>query len=263
MPDVVNPQQFNRYTYVLGNPLRLIDPSGHCAGYKSTDADYDAECWSYLSNHFCQDSGICENWQEWVVASAMSVWTLIELQDLQQALVYTRDALGSIGVDWMNTNLRHVRFERVNKDSLEEDRSVAGRYRASTNVIQLANTGFSKQNHLRTILHELGHAVNDGGGLPLAYARGTGSCIIFCFNSTNVNDDYCFREYGCNAVSEGWADAFSLWAYTLGSGAKPGWRAIDPGKISLISDMNSVTSSLLQSAFGVVASWERRDVTVP
>ncbi len=31
MPNPGNPQSFNRYSYVYNNPIRLADPSGHCA----------------------------------------------------------------------------------------------------------------------------------------------------------------------------------------------------------------------------------------
>jgi len=40
VPDPVNPQQFNRYSYVNNNPLKFTDPSGHCAEYG------DDACWS-------------------------------------------------------------------------------------------------------------------------------------------------------------------------------------------------------------------------
>jgi RHS repeat-associated protein len=30
VPDPANPQQFNRYTYSLNNPIRYSDPTGHC-----------------------------------------------------------------------------------------------------------------------------------------------------------------------------------------------------------------------------------------
>jgi hypothetical protein len=30
VPDPTNPQQFNRFSYVLNNPLKYIDPTGHC-----------------------------------------------------------------------------------------------------------------------------------------------------------------------------------------------------------------------------------------
>jgi RHS repeat-associated protein len=41
VPDRKNPQQFNRYTYTLNNPLRFADPTGHCAG----DPGQPGECY--------------------------------------------------------------------------------------------------------------------------------------------------------------------------------------------------------------------------
>ncbi len=50
VPDPVNPQQFNRYTYSLNNPVKYLDPSGHCASTElpdgsSTRSADDAACW--------------------------------------------------------------------------------------------------------------------------------------------------------------------------------------------------------------------------
>jgi RHS repeat-associated protein len=50
VPDSANPQSFNRYSYVLNNPLRFIDPTGHF----SEEAIYN-----YLLNNHCGASPIC------------------------------------------------------------------------------------------------------------------------------------------------------------------------------------------------------------
>jgi len=39
--DITNPQSWNRYAYVLNNPLSLTDPSGMCPGDESGDASSD------------------------------------------------------------------------------------------------------------------------------------------------------------------------------------------------------------------------------
>jgi RHS repeat-associated protein len=44
VPDPMNPQQFNRYTYVLNNPLRFTDPTGHYCYDPSSGADLLGTC---------------------------------------------------------------------------------------------------------------------------------------------------------------------------------------------------------------------------
>ncbi len=44
VPDPMNPQQFNRYTYVLNNPLRFTDPTGHYCYDPSSGADLVGTC---------------------------------------------------------------------------------------------------------------------------------------------------------------------------------------------------------------------------
>lgn len=46
VPDVTNPQSWNRYSYVTNNPLRYADPTGHSASYCSqiTSASGRAAC---------------------------------------------------------------------------------------------------------------------------------------------------------------------------------------------------------------------------
>ncbi|MER3448194.1 MAG: hypothetical protein C4291_15860, partial [Candidatus Dadabacteria bacterium] len=48
VPGAGNPQAFNRYSYVLNNPLRYTDPSGHCA----YDADGNIIKWDCTVEEF-------------------------------------------------------------------------------------------------------------------------------------------------------------------------------------------------------------------
>jgi RHS repeat-associated protein len=43
IPDPRNPQSLNRYAYVLGNPMKLVDPSGRCGVFPGVD---DGDCFA-------------------------------------------------------------------------------------------------------------------------------------------------------------------------------------------------------------------------
>jgi RHS repeat-associated protein len=51
VPDPANPQSFNRYSYGYNNPVKYIDPSGHCAD------DGDESCWA-LAEQFSRQYGL-------------------------------------------------------------------------------------------------------------------------------------------------------------------------------------------------------------
>jgi hypothetical protein len=71
VPDPANPQGLNRFSYVGGNPLRFVDPSGHCAG--SPNDGKDDACWQA----YFQALGILGN-----DFAFLSQWLLADLTGL-------------------------------------------------------------------------------------------------------------------------------------------------------------------------------------
>ena len=76
IPDPLNPQQFNRYTYTLNNPLTFTDPSGHCA------ENGDEACWAEAERLSQQYSML-----EWF--GKLSYWQLTNSEALARVLAYS------------------------------------------------------------------------------------------------------------------------------------------------------------------------------
>ncbi len=115
VPDSANPQSYNRYSYVLNSPLNFIDPTGHCATYP--DGTRDEECWQFLENGFCGDGLLCENYHEWIIVSLQSVWEKEELELVRAALLQTKNALESIGLDLSLISVS--KFSRFNGEFID------------------------------------------------------------------------------------------------------------------------------------------------
>jgi RHS repeat-associated protein len=200
VPDPMNPQQFNRYTYTLNNPLRFTDSTGHCA-------EYDDECWEYLEFYFCHGLGCSgpDGWQQWIIAVGDSIWTIAELAIVRQALQSTRSTLEVLELNWIAILGGDLVFRKT------ENLGYLGQYMGRSegrNEIQLG--GFyvgssyfnldSEHNAFRIVLHEIGHAVD--------YLNGD----LRQHLDSSVNG-YHYRAYGRDSQGEGYADAFAAWMW--------------------------------------------------
>ena len=264
VPDPVNPQQFNRYTYVLNNPLCFTASTGHCA-------QEDNECWQYLENDFCQAVDCNGNdWKIWLLYGQWGAdrhyafaepWTKEELAGLAGQLQMAIDALGQAGINWTQTPLASVKIglTSANSSSYFGIPGFAGEILMTRS--QLMNG--------RTLHHEIGHAF----GLQRTFEEATnGGCgIILC--PRYAADGYYFREYGRSGndlffrAHETWADAFSVFVFTMTYDRTPrpndtGWSVIDMSLLvvpherreghldSIMLNMHTTTQNILVSRYG-------------
>ena len=264
----MNPQQYNRYTYTLNNPLRFTDPTGHCAGNRANPGseNYDAECWQYLENEFCNDVACGENgWQGWLDFWDLQggggyfyePWTKNQLQILAYQLNTTITALSNTGINWTQTPLADLTIRLYPGNT-----SYWTGWKILITPDQLAN--------YRTLYHEIGHAF----GLQRTFEEATnGGCgIILC--PRYAADGYYFREYGRSAqggynsatrpfmrAGETWADAFSVFVFTMtygetprpGQHNHPGWNVITVD-MNIMDDVmlniHVTTQNILVSRYG-------------
>jgi hypothetical protein len=97
VPDPENPQQYNRYSYTLNNPLRYIDPSGHCVEDPFDDY-FDYECWQKAQQIYDEFGS------QGLKYAALTSYSLEQLQKLDEML---RRALSQ--ADWISYySIRHV-----------------------------------------------------------------------------------------------------------------------------------------------------------
>jgi len=179
VPNAGNPQSLNRYAYVLNNPVKYADPSGHC----TQDLTADRECWALWG----QAMGAFED-----APADLDTWDSDQLQILvwwtSRGLRFTaRDdpATGNIGAIWTVDNVTTV-INALNTASgllgkkllpalglgtgiltFNKWRGInpGGFYHADTNTIDLNLPDQFVDDNVRgaaveATIHELGHAVD-------------------------------------------------------------------------------------------------------
>jgi hypothetical protein len=246
VPDPMNPQSFDRYSYVLGNPPSSRDPTGHCPGQPGDGVNDN--CWNFLlDGDFCHGSGvdIC-NGGDWtsrlIYTSIFSydgvngdidntymfdvAWTLDELRVLRRAIssmILTFD--NQPGLDWRDTPIATVRYRKKPKISIGGSR--AGIW---SNSVVLATVTE------RNIWHETAHRLDFGSGrlLSTTFDGLAGICngAAICTNPTP--DGLYYRDYGRNTGHfnfpgymlvfgrmEVAADGFAAWIYHSTYGSYP------------------------------------------
>ncbi len=95
VPDPANPQSFNRCSYVYNNPVRLVDPSGHCGADRLIVSGVDVGV-DYGAFDQCKD--IRTTLEDAYGISIIGQWMLAEMMIMQAAFQILRDTLSENGV---------------------------------------------------------------------------------------------------------------------------------------------------------------------
>ncbi|MCL4872327.1 MAG: hypothetical protein KJ063_25480, partial [Anaerolineae bacterium] len=211
VPDPVNPQQLNRYAYVLGNPILFTDSTGHCAD------NGDEACWSYLESQFCS-GGLCDqgHWWRWIIAGGSSVWTLEELKQVKTTLMLVKSKLEEDGLDWQSVLGDSWRITKINQLERSSGVPASFAYSSISRTIELYDLAFKLGVPTEFVLiHEIGHAIDKHHGHRLrniyhSISRGLYWEEPYADPVAQTGRGYYFRDYGRDS-GEGFADAFALY----------------------------------------------------
>jgi RHS repeat-associated protein len=147
VPDSANPQSLNRFSYVLGNPLKYIDPTGYIQNDPNELQRAD-DILNLLTNDY--DVKIRKDWgwrglpgaREWNAGA----WTIDELETVLQAVTDLSTAMG--GAQNFRDTLEGVRIHRKDMNNPGE---------ANANDVWLSTTTWNDTDPW-SVVHELGHA---------------------------------------------------------------------------------------------------------
>ncbi|MEM7800380.1 MAG: RHS repeat-associated core domain-containing protein [Chloroflexota bacterium] len=203
VPDPLNPQSYNRFSYVTNNPLNLIDPTGHCGA----DVDGDGNQDQNALNACLELEGQLESAYDINIfydGDENLLWALREMELLAEALGYISNFLG--GPETTSRRFSGVTVVRQHEDP--EGNGYAGEFLGADKMIWLYDIAFNFATDIDTdsaipiytIIHEFGHAFDHSLKYPSEF-----------FQSHINNGDVGFLgPNGANNFVEEFANAFTL-----------------------------------------------------
>lgn len=224
IPQPFNPQSLNRYAYVLNNPLRFIDPSGHvtCEGANWDDGPRCIGKSTFKTKATAELKSVLKNRYDWNVASDFTLTELNKLYQTGKDIERYADAqTGGNGLDWMlaalgNTTIKHVSFKSGRSFALP---SLSG------SVVLLDKNWLSHGWGAKVLFsHELGHVwdINSWfthSGEMNRSLGGSSWCYICALGNgvpqwdTLYHTDASGDAYGNSGRNEYFAEAFSTTIY--------------------------------------------------
>jgi len=157
VPSPGNPQSFNRYAYVLNNPLHYVDPSGHIQNNPNELLRAD-NILNTLTNDY--DVKIRKDWGwkglPWARKWNAGAWTIDELETILQEVTGLATAMG--GSRSFRDTFGGVRIHRKDMNNPGE---------ANAHDVWLSTTAWNNTDPW-TVVHELAHAWDAAHGWQLS-----------------------------------------------------------------------------------------------
>jgi RHS repeat-associated protein len=246
------PLTLNKWLYVSGNPINLVDPSGfieqgeaQIADSKANDLESIYEVvvnkdWGQISGGY----GLCS------VAWNKGAWNLKELESVRFAVERTAQKLGDAN-KFKSAMGRSVRINRVNLNDPKRSFAPPGLLKYIIGDVVLTNYGMNNELYVKhLVIHELGHVWDENNHWKLSTGmmqllgtevctRGYGygpDCRYDVLSGKELpvgdpqnpypnDDEHLLLPRNYQGAWEDWADSFAVYVFPDYFASVKGWNS--------------------------------------